>query len=82
MDVALGINRFHAASHYVDFWFPEFAVQCVELAVGIADANVVEVDECQLTDAGTGESFDGPGTDAAKADGADVGLRDSFQGFG
>ena len=81
MDVAVGIDRFHAKSQHVDFWFAKFAIQSVELAIGISDADVIEVDECEFPNARAGKRFNGPGTDAAKTDNADVGARDSFQAF-
>jgi len=81
MDVAIGIYRLHAASHHINFWFPKFRIQRVKLAIGITDANVVEIDEGDLADAGAGERFDGPGTDATQADDTNVGMADSFQAF-
>src|SRR5690242_20598153 len=81
MDFAFGIYRFYAARHHIDFWFAKLRIQCVKLAICIADANVVEVNEGKLADAGTGESFDSPGTDTAKANDTDMRTGDSRQAF-
>ena len=40
----------------------------VQLAVGVRDADRVAVDEREMSHAGTGEGFDGPGTHAAEPD--------------
>ncbi len=82
MHNAIGIYRFYAARHHVNFRFPKFAFQRVELAIGIADADVIEIDQRKRTDTGTSKRFDCPGTDAAKPNDADVGTGNSFQTFG
>jgi len=51
MNVAAGIYRSYAPGHDIDFRFSEFRLQCMELAIGIADANVIKIDERQFADA-------------------------------
>ncbi len=67
-----GIDRTRALGHHVDLGAPERAFERVQLAVRVADADVVGVDQCQTTDAASRQRLDRPRTDAADADDADV----------
>jgi len=75
---AIGIDELHAGGHGFDLGLPERAGERVELAIDVADADVVEVHKGELTDTGAREGFDGPRTDAANADDADVRLAQAF----
>jgi hypothetical protein len=61
-----------ASGHDFDLGPAEFAVEGVRLAVHVADADVIEVNQRQGADARAGERFDGPRTNAADSDHADV----------
>jgi hypothetical protein len=51
----------------------------VDLAIDVADANIVHIDQGQLADARAGERLHGPGTDSAETYDADVGTAQSSQ---
>lgn len=51
----------------------------VDLPVGVGEAEIIEIDEGELPDAGTGEGFDGPRADSAEANDHDVALGEFFE---
>src|ERR1035441_2967858 len=61
MHIAVGINGSQAARQDLDLGLAELAVQRMELAVDVADANVIQIDESQLANAGHCQGFDLPG---------------------
>ena len=68
------MNRANAFGHHFDLGFSKRAGQGVKLAVGVADADIVQVHERDPAHAGTRQRLDRPRTHAADADDADVRL--------
>jgi hypothetical protein len=60
MGAAIGIDCFHAGRHHFHFWFAQFAIQGMKLTIHVADADVVQINQRQLTDARSGQCFYGP----------------------
>jgi len=52
----------------------------VDLAVGIGDAEVIEIDESEFSDTGAGEGFCGPRPHATQANDHDVASGEFFEG--
>jgi hypothetical protein len=59
-DLAGGIDSLDALSKDIDFGPAIFALQRGKLAVGVGDADVVQIDERELADAGAGQRLDDP----------------------
>ena len=74
VNLAVGMNRANAFGHHFDLGFAKRAGQGVKLAVGVADADIVQVHERDLSHARTRQRLDRPRTHAADADDADVRL--------
>ena len=72
VDGCLGMDGADALGHGIGFLSADLPVHGVELAVDVGEADFVEIDEGEVADAGAGESFDGPGADAANPDDGDV----------
>src|SRR5262249_21970221 len=75
------IDFTEAFRHHADFLFSHQAADGMELAVGVGDANVVEVNESDAADAGAGEAFRGPTSDSAHADDHDVRAEQTLHSF-
>lgn len=67
-----------ALSHGVDFRIADGPVEGMDLAVNIAFANIVEVDESELADSGAGKGFHNPRPYATDPDDADMRLAKDF----
>jgi hypothetical protein len=78
MDRAVRVDGLEALGRDLNLGLTERAGEGVELTVGVADADFVEIDQGELADSTAGEGFGGPGTDAAEADNADVGMAQAF----
>ena len=59
-DLAVWIDRFDAACHGGSFLSANFTIHCVELAVDVGDADFIEVDHGDATNAGAGKGLDRP----------------------
>jgi hypothetical protein len=79
VDLTIRIDGAHAFGHDFDLGLPKRAGERVKLAVGVADADIVEINQRELSDAGTSERLDAPRTHAADADDAHVGQSQSFR---
>lgn len=54
------MDRADAFGHGLGLLLADLPVHRVELAVHVGDADFVQIDEGQVTDAGTGQGLDGP----------------------
>ena len=79
--LALGIDCQNAFSQYVDLGPIDAVVQRVNLAIGIADVNIVVIDERDVTNAGARAGLSGPGSDAANSDDAEPGALQRVECF-
>jgi hypothetical protein len=79
MDLAVWIDRPHPPLQYLHLRLAQLAVQGVELPIDVADANVIQIDQRQATNAGTSQRLDGPRTNSAQANDTDMGLAYSPQ---
>jgi hypothetical protein len=52
----------------------------MDLAVGIANINIIVIDQGDIADAAACRRFRGPGTDAANSDNAEMGFLQLFEG--
>jgi hypothetical protein len=59
-DAAVGIDALDALGEDVDLWAAKFAFERGKLAVGVGDADIVEVDEGEVADGRTGKRLDDP----------------------
>jgi hypothetical protein len=66
--VTLRIDLHNAISEYFDLTFTNGIVEGVNLTIGIADIDIVVVNQTDITNAGTCSGFCSPGTHAANAD--------------
>jgi len=80
MHTQLGIDRAHASRDDVDLGMAIFAIECVQLAIGIGDADIVGIDDREFTDARARQRLYRPRADAAHADHAHVRARESRGG--
>ena len=67
------------AGKHFDFGSAQLAIEGVDLAIDVADANIVHIDESQLADARAGERLYRPGANSAETYDADVGIAQSSQ---
>ncbi len=74
MDGGGGVDDANTVGEGFGFGLSDGGVEGVDLAVDVGDADFVEVHEGEAAEAGAGEGFDAPGTDAAEADDAHVGV--------
>src|ERR1035441_6547504 len=81
MHNAVGINGSPAERQDLDIRLAELAVQRMELAVDVADANVIQIDESQLANAGPRQGFDRPGANPAEANNAYMGAPTPLKPF-
>ncbi|MNS84851.1 hypothetical protein D3C72_1186900 [compost metagenome] len=81
MHRAVRVDPAQALGHHLDLGFADGAVQRVQLAVGVADANVIKVEQRNLADATTGHGFRRPGTDATDADNRHMGRAQALHAF-
>src|SRR4051795_27219 len=79
MDLAIGVYGLCPLGHHFNFWFPKFSIQSVELAIHVADTNIIKIDECQRADARASQRFDCPRTHPTQTDNADVCVPDSVR---
>ena len=73
MHDAVGVNGPHAPRQDFDLGLAQLAVQRMELAVDVADADIVQIHQGQLANAGAGQGFDRPRADPAQANDANMG---------
>ncbi len=73
-DVTCGVDGLGALGHDLDLWLSRGTLDGMDLAVCVRDADLVEINQRERSDAGAGKGFDCPGTDSADSDDADVGL--------
>jgi hypothetical protein len=59
-DAAVGVDALDALGEDVDLWAAKFAFERGKLAVGVGDADIVEVDEGEVADGRTGKRLDDP----------------------
>ena len=78
-DLDLRLDRPQPRGHHADLRFAVGAVERVDLAVGVGDAEVVGVDQGHAADAAAREAFRGPAADAADADHGDFRPAEAFQ---
>ena len=67
-----GIDFRDAGFEHLDFGFADLAGERGQLAIDVADADFVKINQGQRPHATAGERLDCPRTDAAHADDADV----------
>ncbi len=72
-DIASGMDGADPVREHLRLETSHRPVEREQLAVHIAEADLVEVDEGQAADPGTGEGFDHPRSDAPETDHADMG---------
>ncbi|MNN03674.1 hypothetical protein D3C81_1163730 [compost metagenome] len=81
MHRAVRVDPAQALGHHFDLGFADGAVQRVQLAVGVADANIVEVEQRNLAHAATSHGFRRPRTNATDADDRHMGRAQAFKPF-
>jgi hypothetical protein len=64
----------HSALQGFDLGFAQLAGYGMKLAVDVTDANIIQIYQGQLAHPGARERLDGPRTNAANANHADVSL--------
>lgn len=74
-----GIDGEDALSENDSLGLSDGFVGSVNLAVGIGETEIVEVDEGELPDSGAGEGFDGPGSNSAKSNDHDVSVGEALE---
>ena len=67
LNPAIGIDGAESFGHDLDLGLPEGAIQGVQLAVGVGNADLIQVDQGQGTNATAHQRLGCPGTNAAKA---------------
>jgi hypothetical protein len=72
VNVAFRVYSLHPGFHHLDLGFADFEGECRELAIDVADANFIQIDQGQSADSSAGQSFDGPGTDTTNTEDANV----------
>jgi hypothetical protein len=77
MHDALGIDGRDSPRQRFHLRLAQLAVQRVKLAIDVADAHVVQIDQAQPANAGTGQRFDSPGADTAQPNYTNVSVPDS-----
>ena len=60
LDFASWVDGECALGHGFGFLAADLAIHGVELAIHVGDADFVQIDECDVADAGSGEGFHGP----------------------
>ena len=70
--VTLWINLHNATSEHFDLTFTNGIVEGVNLTIGIADTDIVVVDQADITNAGTCSGFCGPRTNTTNADNTEM----------
>ena len=63
--VTFGVDRDNTFAQYLDLGALYASGQCMQLAVGIADVDIVVIDQCDIADTRPRASFRCPGTYAA-----------------
>jgi len=79
---AIGVDGSRAPRHRFGLGLANRTIERMDLAVHVAHANIVEVNERERAHAGAGQSFDGPRTHAADTHNADVRSLEPFQSLG
>jgi len=79
MKRAVRVYGENPAGKHFDFGSAQFAIEGVDLAIDVADANIVHIDESQLADARAGERLYRPGANSAETYDADVCTAQSSQ---
>ena len=79
VEAALGVDGTNARGHGADFGLANRAVHGVKLAIDVADAHFVEIDQGKLTDAAAGQGLNSPRTDATDAHDANMGLAQALE---
>ena len=77
-DFCLRVDESDALGHDVDFDAADAVVEGVYLAVGVGDAEVVEVEHDDSADTAAGQGFCCPGADTANADDSGPGLSEKL----
>ena len=79
MNGTFGVDGFDPLRHGFDFWFSNFSIEGMELAIHIADADFVQIDQRDGAKTGASQRFNRPGTHATNADDADMRLTKTLQ---
>ncbi|MNS90234.1 hypothetical protein D3C72_1242730 [compost metagenome] len=79
MHLARWVDRPQAFSHDLGLGPTDIALLGMQLAVGVADANVIEVEQGDFADTATGHSLCRPGADTTNADDCHMGLAQALQ---
>src|SRR5690606_40415556 len=79
MHRARRVDRPQALGHDLDLGPPHLPFQCVGLAVGVTDADIVQVEQGDLTHAATGQCFGRPRAHHAYTDHGHCGLALALQ---
>ena len=82
MDNDLGIDQLESVGHGVDLEAPDVAIVSRELAVHIGDADLIKIDQGDVTDAAAGDCFRSPGADSTESDHRDVRVKQARQRSG
>ncbi|MCY1426693.1 hypothetical protein D9M71_425190 [compost metagenome] len=81
MHRAVRVDPAQTLGHHLDLGLAHRAVQRVQLAVGVADADVIEVEQRNFANATTGHGFRRPGTDATDAHDRHMGRFQTLKAF-
>ncbi|MNI56501.1 hypothetical protein D3C73_1115090 [compost metagenome] len=79
MHRAIRVDPAQAFGHDFNLGFTHGAVQRVQLPVGVADTDVIEIEQRNLADTTTGHGFRRPGTDATDANNRHMGRTQALQ---
>ncbi|MOA56600.1 hypothetical protein D3C78_1806100 [compost metagenome] len=79
MHLARWVDRPQALGHDLGLGPTDIALLGMQLAVGVADADVIEVEQGDFADTATGHSLCRPGADTTNADDCHMGLAQALQ---
>ena len=82
MNFNLGIDGSEPLGHDFDLWLADGIDEGVELAIGVSQTEIIQVDQGELPNSRTGESFCDPTANASNTDNSDVGGVKGFQSGG
>ena len=82
MNLNLGIDGSEPLGHDFDLWLADGIDEGVELAIGVSQTEIIQVDQGELPNSRTGESFCDPTANASNTDNSDVGGVKGFQSGG
>ena len=82
MNDDLGIDQLESLGHGVNLETPDVSIVSRELAVHIGDADLIKIDQSDVTDTAAGDCFRSPGADSTDSDHRDVRVQQARERFG